>query len=372
MPAFPRIRTIATGVLTALVLGGCATLPHEPGIRYEASKECANRPQCFPEVQAAIAAAEADPRPGPVHVFVGPGAFNERVHIRRPDLILSGAGAERTRIHFALAAEHAGAYYAAGWGTPGSATMTIAAPGIVLRDLTVENDFDYLANDALADANPLKIANSQAVALLLDNASDRVLIERVHLLGYQDTLFAKGKRAIVRDSLIAGNVDFIFGAGQVLIEDSELRTRRRARSEQPFESFLLAPSTPIEQRVGFLVHRARLTREEGVPDASVALARPWHPTTTFPDGRYADPQAIGMAVFVDCFMDTHIHPDHWSSMPGTARDGTKTAIFQPQDSRFHETGSYGPGARHRDIGIIWTPPLSFEEMRKGIAAGWAE
>lgn len=372
MPSLRRVRTVAAGVLTALALGGCATLPDGSAIHYEVSKDCAERPQCYASVQAAIAAAEADPRPGQVKVSVGPGAFNERVHVRRPDLILSGAGAGRTRIHFALAAEHAGAYYAAGWGTPGSATITIAGPGVILRDLTVENDFDYLANDALADNDPHKIANSQAVALLLDNASDRVLIERVHLLGYQDTLFAKGKRAVVRNSLIAGNVDFIFGAGQLLIEDSELRTRRRARSEQPFESFLLAPSTSIEQSVGLLVHRSRLTREEGVPDASVALARPWHPTTTFADGRYADPEAIGMAVFVDCFMDAHIHPDHWSSMPGTARDGTKTAIFHPQDSRFYEIGSRGPGARHRDIGINWKPTSSFERMRSEITAGWAE
>ena len=104
--------------------------------------------------------------------------------------------------------------------------------------------------------------------------------------------------------------------------------------------------------------------------ASVALARPWHPTTNFPDGRYADPNAVGMAVFFDCFMDAHIHPDHWATMAGTARDGTKTLIFRPQDSRFYAAGSTGPGAKSHDIGVRWTPPITVEAMRSQIAGTW--
>lgn len=159
----------------------------------------------------------------------------------------------------------------------------------------------------------------------------------------------------------------------MLIEDSELRTRRRAASgEEEFDSFLLAPSTPIEQTVGILVHRSRLTREDGVRDASIALARPWHPTTKFEDGRYADPDAIGQAVFVDCWMDAHIHAEHWASMAGTARSGAKTDIFTPQTgARFWESGSRGPGARKVDIGMTWQPPLSFDAMRALVLDGWA-
>lgn len=338
---------------------------------FEASKSCAERPRCFATVSEAIAAAEASSSSGRLEVRVGPGQFEERVRIARDGLVVSGAGAGQTRIFQALAAEHAGKFYPGNWGTPGSATVAIAARRVTLRDLTVENTFDYLANDALSDTDPGKIGNSQAVALLLDTGSDQVLAERVHLLGYQDTLFAKGDRAVIRDSLIAGNVDFIFGAGKLLIENSELRTRRRARREQPFDSFLLAPSTQLSSDVGILVVHSRLTREDGVPDASVALARPWHPTTNFPDGRYADPNAVGMAIFVDCYMDGHIHPDHWASMPGTARDGTKTMIFQPQDARFYASGSNGPGATARDIGMRWTPPIGIAALRSRIMGDWA-
>jgi pectinesterase len=334
-------------------------------------KDCGARPVCFTSIGVAVEAAENAPADKLVRIEVGPGDFRERVVVRRSNVTLSGAGREKTRLHNSLAAEHAGKFYAGNWGTPGSATLTVNADRVTLRNMTVENDFDYLANDGLADDDPRKIANSQALAVLLDTHSDRVLIEQVALLGYQDTLFAHGGRAHVRNSLVAGNIDFIFGNGKLFIEDSELRSRPRARRDEgPFESFILAPSTQLSQQVGLVVYKSRLTRESGVRDGSVALARPWHPTTKFDDGRYADPNAVGQALFIDCYMDAHIHPDHWASMPGTARDGTKTHIFYPQDSRFWEAGSYGPGARYKDIGISWKPTLSVEQIRQIVLGDW--
>ncbi|RVQ68806.1 pectin esterase [Croceicoccus ponticola] len=354
-------------------LMGCATVPAAGGdMVVEVSKNCEARPACHETVASALAYASAQPVGLPVRIAIGPGDFNERIVVERSHLAIGGAGAGRTRLHNDLVAENAAGLHRERWGTAGSATLTIAATDVTIADMTIENDFDYLANDALPAGDPDKIGNSQALAVLLDQTSDRVLIERAALLGYQDTLFAHGGRAVVRDSLIAGNVDFIFGDGLLLIEDSELRTRRRAPNADEFESFLLAPSTRVDQPVGILVYRSRLTREAGVRDESVALARPWHPTTTFADGRYANPDAIGQAIFVDCWMDAHIHPDHWTSMAGTARDGTKTDIFTPQSSRFWEQGSSGPGARHRDIGITWKPDLPFAALRDRITAGWAE
>ncbi|RZA02953.1 MAG: pectin esterase, partial [Moraxellaceae bacterium] len=87
----------------------------------------------------------------------------------------------------------------------------------------------------------------------------------------------------------------------------------------------------------------RLTRDASVPDKSVALGRPWHPTTTFSDGRYADPNAIGKAVFINTWMDAHITLDGWHYMNGTAKAGDKQ-MFLPEDSRFFEYKSKGPGA----------------------------
>lgn len=325
---------------------------------------------CYTAIQPALDAAARDTSSQWITIHIAPGNYAEKPVVTRDRIRLIGSGTERTRLHFSAVAQTAGSYHRAGWGTPGSATLTINAKDVVVSNLTVENTYDYLANDRLRE--PARIRNPQALALLLDIASDRVRLDRVALLGYQDTLFANGGRALVQRSLIAGNIDFIFGNGQLLIEDSEIRSRRRAEPyvAGEFQSFIAAPSTPLSQQLGIVIYRSRLTREEGVPDGAVALARPWHPTTRFSDGRYADPAAVGQALFIDCYMDRHIHPDHWTTMNGTARDGTPTQVFRPQDSRFFEAGSYGPGAKARNTGMTWSPTRDIAQIRNDIA-GWA-
>ncbi len=356
--------------LLALLTSGATAVGPGPD-RYRVRTDCGAMRDCFTRIQAALDAADRDAAQRWITVDIGPGTFREKLVLRRNRVRLVGRGAARTRLWFDAVAEHAGRYDRAHWGTAGSATLTIDADEVAVTGVKIENAYDYLANDALPSGDPRKIANSQGVAVMLDTRSDRVAFDRVAILGYQDTLFTRGRRAVVRDSLIAGNIDFIFGSGMLLIERSEIRSRRRAAPTAPgdFASFITAPSTQLSQPIGIVVHRSRLTREPGVADASVALGRPWHPTTSFPDGRYADPQAVGQAAFVDCQMDAHIYPDHWTGMAGTARDGTKTRIFLPAESRFTETGSRGPGARRNSVAGIGTV-YDIEAVRRTIFAGW--
>lgn len=367
--AFTR-RSFVLPLLAAL--SGCVTDRTPQSATYHVRTVCRGTRACFTHIQPALDAAAKDASGAWITVDIGEGDFYEKVVVRRPRTRLVGQGTGRTRLHFDAVAEHAGRYDRANWGTPGSATLIVDSDEVDVGRMTVENGFDYLANDALPDGDPRKIGNSQGVAVLLDVHSDRVRFDRVAMVGYQDTLFAHGKRAFVTNSVISGNIDFIFGDGMLLIEHSVIRSRRRAKPAAPgaFASFIVAPSTQITQPVGIVIHRSRLTREPGVEDGSVALGRPWHPTTTFADGRYADPRAIGQASFIDCHMDAHIHPDHWTGMAGTARDGTKSRIFQPSESRFSETGSRGPGARRRDVGVTWATPLDIRAVRRILFDGW--
>lgn len=358
-------------ILTAVA--GCVGTGRVGGeTLYRVQRRCAGADGCFATIQAALDAGENDVAAGRLVVEIAPGDYYEKVTVRRSNTRLRGGGRNSTRLFFDAVAETSGNYHRRNWGTPGSATLTIDADQVIVERLTVENTFDYLANDALRDGDARKLANSQAVALLLDIHSDRVYFDDVALVGFQDTLFANGKRAYIRSSEIAGNIDFIFGDGQLLIEDSTIRTRRRAAALAPgeLESFVAAPSTQLTQPVGIVVYRSRLVRDRGVRDGAVALARPWHPTTKFADGRYADPNAVGQASFIDCHMDAHISPEGWASMNGTARDGTKTAVFQPQDARFSESGSRGPGSRRVDIGVGWKDALGIEEVRRIIFKDW--
>jgi pectinesterase len=303
-------------------------------------------PNAFATVQAALDAAPKDEAER-YRILVKPGRYKEKLNITRSNMEIKGEGAASTIIYFDAYAGNSRGYREDGWGTPGSATVSINATDIHVANLTIENTFNFLSNDAKKALNDSEgIADSQAVALLLDTNSDRVSFTRVTLNGYQDTLFVHGYRAYFYQSTISGNVDFIFGQGNVVFDQSTIVSRPRNSNfaEGEIHSFVTAPSTNISREYGLTFLDCTLTREDGVPDQSITLGRPWHPTTTFPDGRYADPDAIGKAVFIRTFMDRHINTQGWSSMPGTARDGTKSRIFTPEESRFFEYQSTGPGA----------------------------
>jgi len=327
---------------------------------------------CYTKLQAALDAAARDSSGRWITIRLAAGDYAEKPVMTRARVVLQGAGRAKTRVHFGAVAQTAKDYHRNGWGTPGSATLTIDADEVIVRDMTIENTFDYLARDRLQVGDPARIANPQAAALLVDIHADRVLMQRVAMLGYQDTVFTNGGRALVRDSLIAGNIDFIFGNGQMLIEGSEIRSRPRAQPPEPdgFQSFVAAPSTPLSQATGIVFYASRLTREKGVPDGAVALGRPWHPTTRFADGRYADPAAVGMALYIHCFMDRHIHPARWTTMNGTSRDGTMATVFRPEDSRFGEIGSTGPGAGSKGVSISWRETRSYARIKAEFLKGW--
>lgn len=334
-----RVFYISLGILFALIFSSCA---NQPAAKYNAVVDPSVTPvgNTFASIQAALNAAP-DASATPYKIFIVAGDYYEKLNITKSNIQLLGESAKTTRIYYDI---YAGKSYAEGktWGTPGSATVTIHAADVQLHQLTIENTFDFLSNDALANDDAQRISNTQAVALFLDAGSDRILVRDSILLGYQDTLFVNAGRSWFDNSFIAGNVDFIFGKGNALFTDSEIHTLGRGKPNDP-HGYLVAPSTQIGDEFGLTFIDCKLTRGKSVPDNSVPLGRPWHPTTQFADGRYADPNAIGKAVFINSWMDSHIAHDGWYSMNGTAKDGTKIP-FLPEGARFFEFNSSGPGA----------------------------
>jgi pectinesterase len=326
-------------------------------------------PNAFTSIQDALDAAPAD-QTQPYRILVSAGRYKEKLYITRANTEIRGEGADKTVIYFDAYAGNSQDYRDDAWGTPGSATVSINTANVHMSDLTIENTFDFLSNDARTDAD--KIKESQAVALLLDTNSDKLSFTRVTLNGYQDTLFANGDRAYFYQSTISGNIDFIFGKGNVVFDQSTIVSRPRNShfSEGDIQSFITAPSTHIAREYGLTFLDCTLTREQGVPDYSITLGRPWHPTTNFLDGRYADPDAIGKTVFIRTYMDRHINAMGWSSMPGTAPDGSKSRIFTPEESRFFEYQSSGPGAAINPQRPQLTQAQAADYSLEKIFAGW--
>lgn len=199
-------------------------------------------------------------------------------------------------------------------GTSGSTSMLVTSNDVQLISLTIAND----AMDGVrrGEAYPSGVGESggaQAVALTL--AGDRIQLENVRLLGHQDTLYAKRAnpshpaRQLIRHSLIAGDVDFIFGNAVLVIEHSTLLTRANRRTPG-HGGIILAPSTAPEVAQGFLVTHSRLVGEPGIAPGATSLGRAWDAGVKA--GTWvAGTSPNGTAVVRDSEIGAHVGP--WSA-----------------------------------------------------------
>lgn len=304
----------------------------------------------------------------PYVIGIAKGRYYEKLTIAKPFITLIGEGSDNTIITYDTVADTKkpdGTTY----GTAGSATVTVSASNLRVENLTIENGFDYSANAAKAADDPTKIKNTQAVALRTDKGNDKAFFKNVRLLGNQDTLYANAGTHYFEKCYIAGNVDFIFGAGQAVFNDCDIVSLDRGSATN--NGYVTAPSTSISEPYGFLFVNSRLKKASpAMADNSVTLGRPWHPTTNLPDGtRAADPNAIGAVTFLNCWMDSHIGGKGWDAMSGKDKDGN-TIWFNPQDSRFYEYGTTGPGALKSETRRLLEASQAQQYTIANVLHGW--
>ncbi|HEX2189557.1 MAG TPA: pectate lyase [Longimicrobiaceae bacterium] len=269
----------------------------------------------------------------PYVVRVRAGRYREKLNVEKPGVHLLGESREGTVLTWDAAAGHRSP---GGWtyGTRGSWTLRVAAPDFRLESMTVENAFDYPGNAAKEEADSTRVAGAQAVAVMLDEGSDRAVFRDCAVTGHQDTLFPDAGRSWFERCTVAGSVDFVFGAGTAVFVDSDIVSRDRGSRTN--NGYVAAPSTPASQPYGFVFLRSRLRRETpGMAPASVSLGRPWHPS--------GNPHASPSAVFLDSWMDDHVAPEGWASMNSRDAAGHRETR-EPGRARFREHGTTGPGA----------------------------
>jgi pectinesterase len=320
----------------------------------------------FKTIAAALRAAPSDGAK-PYALAIKNGRYHEKLTVNKPAIVLRGESRDGTVITYDDSADSKPGGGAL--GTAGSATLTVSARDVRAENLTVENAFDYLANRAKPADDPTKVANAQAVALRTDRASDRLWFRNVAITGYQDTLLADSGRHYFQKCLIAGCVDFIFGAGTAVFDDCDIISRDLGSATN--NGYVTAASTPLSSPYGFVFLGCRLKKERPtMADNSVALGRPWHPTTTLPGGaRGADPNAVASVLFKNCTMEGHIASRGWDSMSGRDASG-ETVVFQPQDARFAEFGSTGPGARSSPSRPQFPADRAAQLTAAKILSGW--
>ena len=266
-------------------------------------------------------------------IFIRNGRYHEKLTIDRPRITLIGESRDGTVLSYDAIADTP-APGGGTYGTRGSYTLRIVAPDFRAENLTIENAFDYNANAAKPDSDRTKMRNAQGVALMTDLGSDRAAFVNVRILGHQDTLFTNSGRNYFYKCEIAGNVDFIFGAGQSVFENCDIISLDRGSATN--NGYVTAPSTKADTRYGLLFLKSRLRKESPkMAPSTVALGRPWHP--------YNDVTVNGESVFIDCWMDDHIGEQGWERMSATDSLGTRV-WYEPEGARFFEYGTTGPGA----------------------------
>lgn len=292
-------------------------------------------------------------------VAVRNGRYREKLTVDRPRVTIVGESRDSTVLTFDAIADTpspGGGTY----GTRGSFTLRVVAPDFRAERMTIENAFDYLANAAKPADDPTKARNAQGVALMLDSGSDRAAFIDVKITGHQDTLFPNAGRSYFTRCVIAGSVDFIFGAGQAVFEDCDIVSRDRG--SQTNNGYVTAPSTRVTDAHGFLFVGSRLKKERIEMAAnSVVLGRPWHP--------FAAAEAVGSAVFLDCWMDDHIGAKGWDRMSSVDSTGTRV-WYEPESARFFERGSTGPGAIRSASRRVLTAGEAAQHSMAAVLAGW--
>lgn len=264
-------------------------------------------------------------------IRLAPGEYRRKLVVRTPGLTLIGSGADETVLvwdDYALRPDEQGREL----NTFRTWTVVVCAEGVTMRDLSI-------VNDALFPEE-----KGQEVALSV--CADGFSMENCILRSTQDTLFVgplppdlvERYQGFLPDELrplqpmrqrfvrcrIDGSVDFIFGCGEAVFEDCEIRSVRDVRGV----GYAAAPAHSAWQREGFLFRRCRFSCEEGVAPGSIYLARPW--------------RDFGLARFEDCSYEAHIAPAGFDPWRDSGRDRT---------ARFYETPPV-PGR------VAWANPQS--------------
>ncbi|MFF9812966.1 pectinesterase family protein [Streptomyces sp. NPDC014006] len=269
-------------------------------------------PGAYPTVQAAVDAVP-DGNDLPVTIAIAPGTYREKVYVPagKPYVTLVGTGDRRSDT--VIVHDTPAAY----GGSTGSATVRIAANDTTARHLTFSNDFDEAA---------VELNGEQALAM--KTTGDRIVFEDTAFLGNQDTLMTDSpklttiSRVYVRDSLIEGDVDFLYGRATTVIERSVIRALSRGSTTN--NGYVTAASTWSGNPYGFLITGSKIVSD--APAESFHLGRPWHPG--------GEPEAVGQVLIRDTELPAAIKSAPWTDMSG----------FSWKDARFTEYHTYGPGA----------------------------
>jgi pectinesterase len=272
-------------------------------------------------------------------IYIKNNRYSEHITMDRPYVTFIGQRMDSAVLTNNLAQGSANG--STQWGAD-CATLKIIASNFTAVNMTIENTFDYLGNMVKDTTDPTYIKSAQALAVRTASGSIKAFFKNCIISGYQDPLFAELGTQYYKKCVIKGAVDFIYGGGQAAFDSCDIICRSRP-GKNPM-GYITAPSTQIAQNYGLVFFNCNLKKEiASIPTGSYGLGRPWHPGAS---SGAADPNAVGMTIYMNCWMDGMIKTVGWDSMSGKDINGNKIWFtpYKTTDSRFYEYKSTGPGA----------------------------
>ncbi|CAI5982393.1 unnamed protein product [Closterium sp. NIES-64] len=238
----------------------------------------------YSTIQAAIDAAPGGTR---FVIYIPAGTYNEQVLIETTDIVLIGAGADKTIIT-------GDESYGSGSGTFESATVGV--------------DSDRFVAFGIKFVNTAGPENHQAVAFRA--TGDQTALFDCAFDGAQDTLYVDAGRQYYKNCWIGGSMDFIFGDAAVVIDAPKIQLH-------PSPSFvtITASGRKSETPTGIVIRDADIAADSGTTE--VYLGRPW--------------KKCAFTVFINANLPAVIEKDGWLSW----NEGSCMILA--------EAGSKGPG-----------------------------
>ena len=220
-------------------------------------------------LQAAIDNAP-EGRGTPYLIFVKNGRYKEHIDIpaQKPFLHIIGQDRDKTVIYDDRLCGGDNAY-----NVDQGATVLVKAADTFFENITLENSHGHE-----------KQAGPQALAL--NTQADRIALNNVALLSYQDTWITSSSqknRHYIKNSLIEGAVDFIYNGGDVYLDGDTLEINRTSGG------YIVAPRHTADTKWGYVfmnnIIRPGKDFKTGktLNVTDVWLGRPWHdsPKTVF-------------------------------------------------------------------------------------------
>ncbi len=243
----------------------------------------------------------------PATITVNNGTYNELLYLRNKDnLTIVGESREGTLIQY----QNSEAFNTGSSGRP--VFLVELADMLTLENLTLKN-------------TTIKTASNGQAETIYFNSTGRLVAKNANFISEQDTLQLKGYSWFYR-SLVAGNVDFIWGNNNVsLFEESEIRSLGDS-SNASNGGYVVQARTLTAADKGFVFLNSNLTQGIGQTGNSIPAGATYL-------ARTGGAGVLDNVVFINSRMDTHINAAGWygtSNVTATANTGWRE--FATMDS----------------------------------------